>query len=455
MKTTRFFSAALALIALAACQKTEDPFMTLETKELTVEAGGGSVDVVLSSNVYYRVNNDCTTENGYWAEIKETSKNGSETTFTVTCTANESTSERKGEIRFIGDNVTPLKLTITQKGFVPKGIDPVAASGSHETTSATFKIFGDAAWTASCQNEGVTIEPSEGLGEAEVTVTFPANDQFKANEIKVNVEITGDKTYEYVFTQSKYLGILADWDLKALKDETTKTFVDSEDQSVFPGTNGKYLKASTGTGKIEYWASERTGYTKDKVSCTRAVGTKGGGDPYVSGAIPEDYWLVTASHKNQVIPAGTKIHFYFVTKFGTGCSAYWNVEYKAGENWVPALATSKKTETAKETIGKVKIDYSAEITYNFAGLLLDSKKNGAYLAVEGTFTTETDMNELQFRFKQAGHLGLDGSKNNGLYIDKTSEGGQTRFSAQRPSTEDGKQDESKIYDQHVTFEFVE
>ena len=451
MKTTKFFSAALALIALAACQKTEDPFMTLETKELAVEAEGGSVDVVLSSNVYYRVNNDCTTENGYWAEIKETSKNGSETTFTVTCTANESTSERKGEIRFIGDNVTPLKLTITQKGFVPKGIDPVAASGSHKTTSATFKIFGDAAWTASCQNEGVTIEPSEGLGEAEVTVTFPANDQLKANEIKVNVEITGDKTYEYVFTQSKYLGILADWDLKALKDETTKTFVDSEDQSVFPGTNGKYLNASTGTGKIEYWASEITCYIKDKVSCTRAVGSNG--DPYVSGAIPEDYWLVTASHKNQVIPAGTKIHFYFVTKFGTGCSAYWNVEYKAGENWVPALATSKKTETATATIGGATIEYSKEITYNFAGLLLDSKSNGAYLAVEGTFTTETDMNMLQFRFKQAGHLGLDGSKYSGLYIDKSFGSGQTRFSAQRPSKEDGTA--VKEFDQHVTFEFVE
>ena len=451
MKTTKFFSAALALIALAACQKTEDPFMTLETKELAVEAEGGSVDVVLSSNVYYRVNNDCTTENGYWAEIQETSKNGSETTFTVTCTANESTSERKGEIRFIGDNVTPLKLTITQKGFVPKGIDPVAASGSHETTSATFKIFGDAAWKASCQNEGVTIEPSEGLGEAEVTVTFPANDQLKANEIKVNVEITGDKTYEYVFTQSKYLGVLADWNLNAIVDQTTETFVDSEDQSEFPGTNGKYLNASTGTGKIEYWASERTGYTKDKVSCTRAVGSNG--DPYVSGAIPEDYWLVTASHKNQVIPAGTKIHFYFVTKFGTGCSAYWNVEYKAGEKWVPALATSKKTETATATIGGATIEYSKEITYNFAGLLLDSKNNGAYLAVEGTFTTETDMNELQFRFKQAGHLGLDGSKYSGLYIDKSFGSGQTRFSAQRPSKEDGTA--VKEFDQHVTFEFVE
>ena len=451
MKTTKFFSAALALIALAACQKTEDPFMTLETKELAVEAEGGSVDVVLSSNVYYRVNNDCTTENGYWAEIQETSKNGSETTFTVTCTANESTSERKGEIRFIGDNVTPLKLTITQKGFVPKGIDPVAASGSHETTSATFKVFGDAAWKASCQNEGVTIEPSEGLGEAEVTVTFPANDQLKANEIKVNVEITGDKTYEYVFTQSKYLGVLADWNLNAIVDQTTETFVDSEDQSEFPGTNGKYLNASTGTGKIEYWASERTGYTKDKVSCTRAVGSNG--DPYVSGAIPEDYWLVTASHKNQVIPAGTKIHFYFVTKFGTGCSAYWNVEYKAGEKWVPALATSKKTETATATIGGATIEYSKEITYNFAGLLLDSKNNGAYLAVEGTFTTETDMNELQFRFKQAGHLGLDGSKYSGLYIDKSFGSGQTRFSAQRPSKENGTA--VKEFDQHVTFEFVE
>lgn len=453
MKTKQFLSASLAFLAFVACQKTAEPFMTLETKELTLDAEGGQVEFVLTSNVYYRVNNDCTGDGGdYWADIQEASKSGDQTTFLITYKENTSTSVRKGQIRFIGDKVTPLKLHLTQKGFVPKGIDPVSGSGAYSSTSATFKVFCDAEWKASCQNPDVTIEPAAGLGEAEVTVTFPANSDLKENKIVVNVEITGDKTYEYTFTQSKYLGILADWDLNAIVEQTTATFVDAADQTKFPGTNGKFLNASTGTGKIEYWACERTGYIKDGYSCTRAVG--GNGDPYVSGAVPGDYWLVTASYGDKVIPAGTKIHFYFVTKFGSACSSYWMTEYKEGDTWKPALPTSTKKETATKTISGADITYEADIVYNFAGLLLDSKTNGAYLAVEGTFTTEADITELQFRFSQAGHLGLEGNKNyNALYIDKSFGSGQTRFSAQRPSKEDGTA--VKTYDQHVTFEFVE
>ncbi len=170
---------------------------------------------------------------------------------------------------------------------------------------------------------------------------------------------------------------LADWDLKSLTANTSGTFADDEAQSVFPGTNGKYLAPSAGSGKIEYWACDRTGYVAQNAVCSRAVGANG--DPYVSGAIPGDYWYVYGDMKGTTIPAGTKIHFYFVTKLGTMCSNYWMIEFKDGEEWKPALPTSTLQESATETLSGAPINYSATITYNFAGMLLDSSNNGAYI----------------------------------------------------------------------------
>ena len=104
--------------------------MTLATKTLDVEAEGGLFTVDLSSNVYYRVNNDCQTDgsDSHWAVVDSHETQGEITKFTIKVSENSSTSSRVGAIRFIGDDVTPLKLVITQKMIVPKGISPITES---------------------------------------------------------------------------------------------------------------------------------------------------------------------------------------------------------------------------------------------------------------------------------------------------------------------------------------
>lgn len=452
MKPTKLLLAGLVALVLAACQKAPEPYMTLETKTLALEQDGGTAVVYLASNVYYRVNNDCHDSKGnYWARITGTETQGDKTYFTFEVDGNPATEIRTGTVRFIGDGVTPLKLTLSQNRTVPRGIDPGSASVKFSETRSVFNVYGDKSWKAVCGDSDVKITPSSGFGEAEVTVEFPENDALAEREIKVDVTMDDDNTYTYTIMQGKFAGILADWDLNKMVDDIKATFVDDTDQSTFPGTNGKYVNASSGDGKIEYWAAERTGYSKNKYVCLRAVGANG--DPYVSGAIPGDCWYVTANYRRGTIPAGTKIHFYFVTKFGTATSGYWMLEYKDGEDWKPAMPVSTKSEAATKGISGADVSYSGVISYNFAGLLLDGSKNGAYVAVEGTFTAENDLDNIVLRFGQAGHLCLDGTKNDGLYIDQTQSGGQTRFSAQRPSKEDGTA--VKTYDQHVTIEIAE
>ena len=83
------------------------------------------------------------------------------------------------------------------------------------------------------------------------------------------------------------------------------------------------------------------------------------------------------------------------------CSNYWMIEFKDGEEWKPVLPTSTLQESATETLSGAPINYSVTITYNFAGMLLDSSNNGAYIPAEGVFTTTKDMDEIVLRFGQA------------------------------------------------------
>ena len=446
--------ASVSLMLSASCQRAEDPYMTLATNTLNVEPEGGVFTVDLSANVYYRVNNDCQTDGGenYWAVIDSYETQGDVTRFTIKVSENTTTAARVGSVRFIGDDVTPLKLVINQKMVTPKGISPTTESVTDATTEATFRVYGDEEWSARCDDSDVTITPANGVGECNVKLTFPANKTLNERTIRVTVTIQNDKDYTYTLVQDAFSGLVTKWELKALTDQSKETFLDDGSQTVYPGTNDKYLEPSSGSGRIEYWACDRTGYKEGNTVCTRNVG--GNGDPYVSGAVPGDYWYIYGDLEGANIPAGSKIHFYFVTKLGTMCSNYWMIEFKDGEEWKPALPTSTVEESATETLSGASIDYSATITYNFAGMLLDTSNNGAYISAEGVFTTSQDMEEIVLRFGQAGRLSLNGSKYSGKYIDWIHTSGQTRFSAQHPS--DPQTGEAiKEYNEYVLLEIVE
>ena len=77
--------ASVSLVLFASCHNSDDPYMTLATKTLDVEAEGGLFTVDLSSNVYYRVNNDCQTDgsDSHWAVVDSHETQGEITKFTI------------------------------------------------------------------------------------------------------------------------------------------------------------------------------------------------------------------------------------------------------------------------------------------------------------------------------------------------------------------------------------
>lgn len=184
MKLKTMFTAIVAILALAACQKPT-PYMTLSDKTLQVGEDGGKVSFSISANTYYRVNNDIE-----WAEFVVESTVGETTTFSITVPANPKTEKRSSTVRFIGDGVTPLKFTLVQDAKTPVGVTPEKIDVAFNETSASFTVLGIKPWTASCDNSAFKLSATSGKGEAVVNVTFPENE--KEQVVKAIVTVTID-----------------------------------------------------------------------------------------------------------------------------------------------------------------------------------------------------------------------------------------------------------------------
>lgn len=198
MYLKKLLTGMLAFAALASCQK-QSYYMTLSEKESTVAVEGGTVQLTLTTNTYVRVNNDMSE----WVKISNSAVVGDATQMILEVQPNPNLEERVGTIRFIGDFVTPLKYTLTQKPVVPVGVDPAEISALRKDTSAKFKVLGDKPWTLTCDNAAFVPNVTSGTGETTVTVTFPTNETEEEAVANITVKI-GEETYTVKITQAGY-----------------------------------------------------------------------------------------------------------------------------------------------------------------------------------------------------------------------------------------------------------
>lgn len=67
------------------------------------------------------------------------------------------------------------------------------------TTTATFNIYANEAWTVESSNAAVAVSPASGSGNAEVTLTFSANESSEAVTATITVKSSvGNKTIEFI-----------------------------------------------------------------------------------------------------------------------------------------------------------------------------------------------------------------------------------------------------------------
>lgn len=165
-------------------------------------------------------------------------------------------------------------------------------------TSATVKVTGNVAWTASSEN--ATVSPASGTGAADITVSFAANtDTENAKTYTVTVSTTADvatKSYTVTITQGK----------ASSGNETTVTFTKDqlaaaaangakvEMDSVISFTNSTDYGSNTVTelriykGKTLTISAAGATITKIEFTCTANGTTKQGPGCWGAGA-PEGY----------------------------------------------------------------------------------------------------------------------------------------------------------------------
>lgn len=127
-----------------------------------------------------------------------------------------------------------------------------------------------------------------------------------------------------------------------------------------------YIDATTNGGRI-YYVSD-----PDKPDVngafTRVVGS--GGDPYVTGAWPGDYWEFKS---DAAVSAGTILSISFEAATSATGQKFWRLEYRDGEEWIVPSSIRKETTEPGSTIvythemqpsSSDKVKVSATVKYN-------------------------------------------------------------------------------------------
>ena len=317
----RFLVCVMAGLAAASCSDDKPSYMNLSDKEISVSSDGGILTMTVTANVHYVVNHD-----NDWFSIVSTSNEGDATVFTIQVSANEDTSPRSGRIKFIGDDVTPKALAINQSAMVPTGVSVKKIEVEPQVTTASFTVLGEGEWTATCSNPDFVLSPSSGNGETNVTVTFPANRT--AEEVKADITVTiGGQHYTVSIIQAAVdLNIITEWAFDKSVSEYSETWGNGNFDKTKAGFIDSYANASTGSGTIRFYNSDKSDRPDDGKGMR--VQTGGHGDIIVRGIVTTDYWLIECSNPMLgEIPANKQMRFEFTGHIFSGCAAYWMCEY--------------------------------------------------------------------------------------------------------------------------------
>lgn len=170
------------------------------TQARTIDIYGSDVAYTTSGDLY-----NSTTQGTKLGSISFTSSSNDETELTI-----------EGDYPYVGVRSNSNAIYLDYIEFTYEENDPskprFGASVDGETnvdanvTSASIKVTGNVAWTASATN-GATVNPASGTGAETITVTLPENTSITESAsyivtVSTSAEVS-KKTYEFTFIQDK------------------------------------------------------------------------------------------------------------------------------------------------------------------------------------------------------------------------------------------------------------
>ena len=290
---------------------------TKVTLEDVIPATGGSVLAIVKSEVPFTVS---TPESAEWltvdeitdAEVEvevETEVDGvpvldvvmePRKIITFTATANNSAEMRYASVALIDSekNIAITRFDVYQDGreIVKKdfAVSTTEINVEPEATTATFKVTGDVVWSAKSSNEAFVVTPASGEGEADVTVTFPANttpDEVVA-EIVVDTQDPGARPNSYLvkITQAgaKLAFDVSTTEIAVEPQATTATFqVSGEVAWTITSSNPNYVVSpAAGEGDADVTVTFPANTTAEAIVAELTVATEN------TGAKPQSHTIV-------------------------------------------------------------------------------------------------------------------------------------------------------------------
>lgn len=331
------------------------------TLEDVIPATGGSVQAVVKSEVPFTVS---APKSATWLTVGEITDTEVEVevetevdgvpvldvvmeprkVIKFTAGANDSAEKRFASVALVDTekNIVITRFDVTQEGnYVPVerkefGVSTTAIDVEADATTATFKVTGEVAWTVTSSNEAFVVSPASGEGEADVTVTFPANETAEAivAEITVATEDPGakPKTQTVVITQASatksFAATVAKTSFKLGEDRTVIT-VESDVEWTMTSTNDMiYLidpadeigKATiTCTGNAEVLVLMPANFKLEENKSTITVSTE-------STLVQQNTYTFEITQEAYTVPAGQVLaEWYFATEVKADLEKTWNL----------------------------------------------------------------------------------------------------------------------------------
>ena len=258
--------------------------------------------------------------------------------------ANNSAEKRFASVALVDSekNIVITRFDVTQEGnYVPVepkefGVSTNAIDVEADATTATFKVTGEVAWTVTSSNEAFTVSPASGEGEADVTVTFPANETAEAvvAEITVATEDPGakPKTQTVVITQAtatkSFTASVAKTSFKLGEDRTVITVTSDVDWTMTSTNDMIYLidpadetgKATiTGTGNAEVLVLMPANFKLEENKSTITVSTE-------NTLVQQNTYTFEITQEAYTVPAGQVLaEWYFATEVKAELEKTWNL----------------------------------------------------------------------------------------------------------------------------------
>lgn len=287
---------------------------------------------------------------------------------------------------------TPVPTDVT---FYPAALT-VTAEGTIAPETVSFKADAAAEWTIVVPNaEWLTVTGDlSGKGNGSFNVAVAANEDPEERDAAIRV-VVGEK--ENIFKVSQEAAVIpavnfdATWVFESGASIPEWDELESTDATYdIIGLNGKFVPATEGDGKIQFYNATQKittfGYVP-KASYPQVRLVAKDGTPYTVGSWPEDYWLFVATTEEPV-KEGATVTLSFSSKTtvadGTAHPNYWvaEVSENGGKSWYVA-------GNAQEDEGvKYHMVYTA---------------NGALVEATATYVLLSDTKEIQFRVRALNH----------------------------------------------------